>query len=87
MIALAGLVLGLASDRRWLLLPIAALLLTAAQMLRVMFRESRRHGLARGAALALFLTIGKYAEMAGLLRYHHDRLRGRAPRLIEYKAP
>lgn len=87
MIALAGLVLGLASDRRWLLLPLAALLLTAAQMLRVTIRESRRHGLARGATLALFLTIGKYAEMAGLIRYHHDRLRGRAPRLIEYKAP
>lgn len=77
LIAIAGLALGIAADRRWLLLALAALLLVAAQTVRVTARESRRHGPLRAFALSLFLAIGKYAEMIGLLRYHRDRRRGR----------
>lgn len=85
--ALAGLALGVAADRRWLLLPLAMLLLVAAQVARVTARESPRHGPSRAFALALFLALGKYAEMIGLLRYHRDRARGRASRPIEHKTP
>lgn len=68
--ALLGLALGMAGDRRWLLLTAAALALVTAQAARMAIREGRRHGPARGCAFALFMTLGKYAEMAGLLRYH-----------------
>ncbi|KQX20818.1 hypothetical protein ASD17_07960 [Sphingomonas sp. Root1294] len=85
--ALAGLALAVAADRRWLLLPLGMLLLVAVQVARVAARESPRHGPSRAVALALFLALGKYAEMIGLLRYHRDRGRGRPSRLIEHKAP
>ncbi len=85
--AIAGLLLAATIDRRWLALPLAALLLTGAQIVRVALRESRRHRPSRAIALALFLALGKYAEMIGLIRYHHDRLRGRRPQLIEYRTP
>lgn len=71
--ALTGLVLTAMLDRRWALLSGAALLLTLAQMLRVGLREVRHHRPRRAFALALFLGIGKYAEMIGLLRYHLSR--------------
>lgn len=87
LIAIAGLILAALADWRWLALPLAALAQTGAQMLRVAIRESRTHRPSRAIALAMFLTIGKYAEMIGLLRYHRDRLRGRRPQLIEYKTP
>ncbi|QEH81261.1 glycosyltransferase family 2 protein [Sphingomonas sp. C8-2] len=77
LVAVAGLALGIAIDRRWLLLALAALLVVAAQTIRVTARESRRHAPLRAFALSLFLAIGKYAEMIGLLRHHCDRLRGR----------
>lgn len=84
---LAGLILAMSVDRRWVALAAAAPLLAAAQLVRIGLRESRRHGPGRGFALALFLTIGKYAEMIGLVRFHLDRRRGRPPRLIEYRMP
>jgi GT2 family glycosyltransferase len=34
---------------------------------------------------AWFLLIGKFAEASGILRFHATRLRGGAPRIIEYK--
>ncbi len=77
--AIAGAVLAMAADPRWLLLSALALVLTGAQMLRMMAREARRHGLRRGVAYALFMAIGKYAEMIGLLRFHAQRLRGLKP--------
>jgi GT2 family glycosyltransferase len=71
---LLGLALGIAADRRWLLLAAGAVMLVAAQFGRMAIREGRRHGAIRGLAFALFMTLGKYAEMTGLLRY---RLRER----------
>lgn len=79
LVAIGGLTLSLLHDPRWLLLPALALLLTATQMLRVTVREARSHGLRRGAAYALFMAIGKYAEMIGLVRFHLERLRGSRP--------
>lgn len=71
--ALAGLVLAAALDPRWAMLSAGAMLLALAQMLRVGLREMRHHRPRRAFALALFLGIGKYAEMIGLLRYHLSR--------------
>ena len=71
--ALGGLMFAALIDRRWIALTVTALLLVAAQLVRVTRREMRRHGLRRAVALALSLTIGKYAEMAGLLRFHLGR--------------
>ena len=85
-VLIAGLLLGL-FDRRWLLLAGGAVLLTVAQFFRMALRGSREHGAKRGLALAWFLTIGKFAELAGLLRYHGGRLSRRRPRLIEYRRP
>jgi len=68
-VLLTGIILGLGLDRRWLLLSAAALLLVAAQAVRMAFRMGKRHGARRGLAFALFMTIGKYAEMIGLLRH------------------
>ncbi|ATE66991.1 glycosyltransferase family 2 protein [Rhizorhabdus dicambivorans] len=84
--AVAGLSLGVIADRRWTLLALAALLLLAFQIARVALREMRHHPPRRAWAHSLFLAIGKYAEMIGLLRYHRDRRLGRKARLIEYKA-
>lgn len=85
--ALAGLLLAMAADRRWIALSIGALLLVAAQLVRVALRTSRQHPPRRAFALALFLGIGKYAEMTGLIRFHLDRWFGRRSRLIEYRTP
>jgi len=74
LIAIGGLVLGIAVHPYWSLLSVGALALIAAQAVRMAIREGRRHGPRRGIAFALFMTIGKYAEMTGLLRY---MLRGR----------
>lgn len=85
--AFAGLLLALTIDRRWIGLSVAALLLVPAQLVRVASRKSRQHPPGRAFMLALFLAIGKYAEMIGLVRFHLDRRRGRRSRLIEYKTP
>ena len=71
--AAGGLILAALIDPRWIILAVAALSLVAAQLVRVTLREAGRHGLWRAFALALSLTMGKYAEMAGLLRFHFGR--------------
>lgn len=71
-----GLALAATLDRHWLVLSLGALLITVAQMLRIGLREMRHHRPARAFTLALFLGIGKYAEMIGLLRYHLFRRTG-----------
>ena len=73
LIALAGLVLAIVVDGRWIASSVAAVALTAAQFLRVTLRERRRHGWRRAFLLALALAIGKYAEMVGLIRFHLAR--------------
>lgn len=81
LVALTGLALAVLADPRWIILAAAAMLLVVAQLARIALREAPRHGPGRAAALALFLTIGKYAEMTGLLRFHlaSRRRRPRAP--------
>lgn len=47
----------------------------------------RREGLPASTALhhALFLTLSKFPNLIGMIRYHLRKLRGRDMRLIEYK--
>jgi len=72
-VGLGGLILAAAADTRWIALAGAALLLVAAHIVRLTLRETHRYGLWRASALALSFTIGKYAEMAGLIRFHLGR--------------
>jgi GT2 family glycosyltransferase len=69
----------------------AAVLLLWAYPLSAMrvYSAMRRRGVSRGDALAygLFLTLGKFAELHGMLKYHLRRMRGKTPTLIEYKGP
>jgi glycosyltransferase involved in cell wall biosynthesis len=64
-----------------------SLLLPLLQIARLTVREQRRRPIGRALTLATFLTLGKYAEITGLIRFHADRLLGRQPRIIEYKRP
>lgn len=84
--ALAGLLLAALVDRRWIALPVTALLLVVGQWLRVGLREARRHSVSRAFTLAFFLAIGKYAEMLGLIRFYLARWRGERPRPIDHRA-
>lgn len=54
---------------------------------RVYSAVRRRGHPPRHAALsAVFLTLGKFAELRGILAYHWNRLRGRRVGIIEYKS-
>ncbi|TZG28021.1 glycosyltransferase family 2 protein [Sphingomonas montanisoli] len=74
---------GQASDAR--MIALAILLLLAAQTLRLTLREGLRFPMAKAFALASFLTIGKFAEATGLIRYLWEQASGRRATLIEYK--
>ncbi len=52
------------------------------------YRHFRKHGRGRdeSALAGVFLTIGKFAEVQGSLRYHIGRLAGRRSGIIEYKS-
>lgn len=78
-LALAGLVTSL-----WL--TTAALALTALSTLRTA-QGLRREGVPprNATRFALLFTLSKPADALGMARYHLRRLRGHAPRLIEYK--
>jgi GT2 family glycosyltransferase len=59
------------------------LLVYPAQWLRIVAGETRAP---RDNALrALFLMLGKFPEVAGVLKFHIERLQGRTSHLIEYK--
>jgi GT2 family glycosyltransferase len=62
-------------------------LLPLLQIARLTLRERRHRPIGKAFTLAAFLTVGKYAELAGLIRFHIDRLRGRQAAIIEYKRP
>lgn len=68
-----------------------SLLLVAVYPLRAMriARSSRQSGLSRRASVAWGVSCAFSAipEAAGVFKYHLDRLRHRAPRIIEYKEP
>ena len=83
-IALTGLVAGFFAVR-FFWIPAAAIMLIIAQMLRITAREARSQSWPQAVAVAWFLTIGKYAELTGLLRFRWIRIRGGQARLIEYK--
>ncbi len=53
------------------------------------FRYRRRRGDPRraAAAYAVFTTLGKFAQLQGLLIYYRNRLRGQGTSIIEYKSP
>jgi GT2 family glycosyltransferase len=53
------------------------------------YRHFRKRGKGHdeSALAGVFLTIGKFAEVQGSLRYHLGRLAGRRSEIIEYKSP
>jgi len=53
------------------------------------YRSTRGRGRTAEESMlsALFLTLGKFPEAQGLLKFHLGRLRGRRSGIIEYKAP
>lgn len=71
---LAAIVLGIAVHPAWLLLWPGAL---AAQAVRLIPRH--------GAFATLLLIAGKYAELAGILRYLWDSATGRHRSVVDYK--
>jgi GT2 family glycosyltransferase len=83
--AVASLFAAILLDPRAIAGTLLVLALLALNLVRIAVREARRHGMRRGVPFALFLTLGKYAEMVGLLSYWRNRRRRRAPTLIEYK--
>jgi hypothetical protein len=85
LVALTSLALAVLIDRRWIAGAVLALALLGLNLVRMALRETIRHGIHRGPTFALFLALGKYAEMVGLLSYWRNRRKGRPPSLIEYK--
>ena len=65
---------------------LAVLLLLAAQTVRLTLREGLRFPMPRAFAFDSFLTIGKFAEATGLIRYRWEQASGRRATLIEYKS-
>jgi glycosyltransferase involved in cell wall biosynthesis len=86
LMGLASLGYGIVADRKaGFAIFGASLLLPLLQISRLTIRERRHWPISKALALATFLTLGKYAEVTGLIRFHADRLRGRQPTIIEYK--
>lgn len=68
---------------------LSLLLLVAYPLLLIkIYRYQRKIGLSRNAALAYayFCVIGKFAQAAGVLRYHIGQFSARPAKLIEYKS-
>jgi GT2 family glycosyltransferase len=69
----------------------ASLLLSTAYPLRALriARRARSEGLSERAARAwgLSCAFSQIPETVGMLKYHADRMRKRAPEIIEYKGP
>ncbi len=83
--AVASLLVAMLLDPRAILGTVLVFALLVLNLARIAVREALRHGVRRGVPFALFLMLGKYAEMVGLLSYWRNRRRDRAPTLIEYK--
>ena len=69
--------------RGWSLL---GLLIYPLQVVRIA-RRYRRGGMAARDAwpYSLLLTVGKWAELRGMMKFHWDRMRGKHAKIIEYK--
>ncbi len=65
------------------LIVLALIALYPLQVLRIGLRQTQ-HG-RRGFGYAALIIVGKFAELGGMVRFHLSRLRGYAPRIIEYK--
>lgn len=66
---------------------LAALTVIAIYPLQVFRVAMRRAKVGRPQfAYAALIVVGKFAELGGMMRFHANRLRGYAPRIIEYKA-
>jgi glycosyltransferase involved in cell wall biosynthesis len=62
---------------------IAVLGIYLLQLVRIAMRRAK--GARPDFAYAALIVVGKFAEMGGMARFYINRLRGYAPRLIEYK--
>jgi hypothetical protein len=66
----------------------ALLALLPLQMLRIAWATRRtRASWQDCAAWGFHCAFGKIPQAIGVLRFHHARMRGRAVRLIEHRAP
>ena len=65
------------------LVAVALVAIYPIQVARIARRHTQqgRHGL----GYAALIVVGKFAEAGGMVRFHLSRLRGYAPRIIEYK--
>ena len=75
--------LGAIPSHGWSLVALGGYPVTMARV----FRHFRRRGRSRSdaAVASVFLTLGKFAELQGMLKFHWGRLRGRPSGLIEHK--
>jgi GT2 family glycosyltransferase len=73
--------------RRWSWIPAIALLLYPLLMIKIA-HSKRLQGLSTRDALlyAVFVIVGKFAQLVGMLKYYSSRLRGKRSSLIEYKS-
>ncbi len=62
---------------------LAVLAVYPLQTLRIAL--GRAQGSQPQFAYATLIVVGKFAELGGMMRFHVNRLRGYAPRIIEYK--
>lgn len=65
---------------------LSILMLPFLQLARLAFRESRRRTASEALTVATFLMLAKPAQAIGAARFFIAHARGRATRLIEYKA-
>ena len=62
---------------------LAVLAIYPVQLVRIALRRAKSGR--PDFAYAALIVVGKFAEMGGMARFYLSRLRGYAPRLIEYK--
>lgn len=86
---LCACVLAALKDSRWWLLVALIAGVWALNVVQISLRKwrSRLLPLKIAAAAGMLAMIGKVPQLAGLIRYHRDRLLRRSAQLIEYKGP
>lgn len=78
-----ALIIGWASGYPTGLLALAAIAVYPLQVFRIALRQTKNGR--PGFVYAALIVCGKFAELGGMARFHLSRLRGYAPRIIEYK--
>jgi len=84
-VLLAACVLAIELRGLWWLAALAVAAAWPLNTLRLAFRQIRRLGPKIASASGLFLMLGKFPQLLGLVSYHRNRMSGRVSQLIEYK--